>query len=116
MDLTTYLGPNPQVYRKVPIINPVHRFLALQHYWRPERFMKLAVGGSGGVLPPHSHYKQRQYSHFLRLVVAYGDGYSVPPIPGAGGGQEWVRRGSGGVQEGIRRDEHQLHPQVTNEK
>ena len=57
VDLTTYLGPNPQVYRKVPIINPVHRFLALQHSWRPERFMKLAVGASGGVLPPHSHYK-----------------------------------------------------------
>ena len=83
VDLTTYLGPNPQVYRKVPItINPVHRFLALQHSWRPERFMKLAVGASGGLLPPHSHYKQSQYSRFLRLVVAYGDGYSVPPSQG----------------------------------
>jgi len=77
------MGPNPQFYRKVPItINPVHRFLALQHSWRPERFMKLAVGASGGALALHSHYKQSQYSPFLRLVVAYGDGYSIPPIPG----------------------------------
>ena len=76
-------GPNPQFYHKVPItINPVHRFLALQHSWRPERFMKLAVGASGGVLPPHSHYKQSQYSRSLRLVVAYGDGYSIPPSQG----------------------------------
>ena len=80
-------GPNPQFYRKVPIINPVHRSLASQHSWRPERSMKLAVGASGGVLPPHSHHKQSQYSRFLHLVVAYGDGYSIPPIPG-------VQRGS----------------------
>ena len=82
VDLTTYLGPNPQVYRKVPIINPVHRSRASQHPWLPERSTKLAVGASGGVLPPHSHYKQGQYSRFLRPVVAYGDGYSSPPIPG----------------------------------
>ena len=44
VDLTTYLGPNPQVYRKVPIINPVHRSRASQHPWRPERATKLAVG------------------------------------------------------------------------
>ena len=72
-----------QVYRKVPItINPVHRSRASQHPWLPERSTKLAVGASGGVLPPHSHYKQGQYSRFLRPVVAYGDGYSSPPIPG----------------------------------
>ena len=76
-------GPNPQVYRKVPItINPVHRSRASQHPWLPERSTKLAVGASCGVLPPHSHYKQGQYSRFLRPVVAYGDGYSSPPIPG----------------------------------
>ena len=50
VDLTTYLGPNPQVYRKVPIINPVHRSRASQHPWLPERSTKLAVGGSGGML------------------------------------------------------------------
>ena len=72
-----------QVYRKVPItINPAHRSRASQHPWLPERSTKLAVGASGGVLPPHSHYKQGQYSRFLRPVVAYGDGYSSPPIPG----------------------------------
>jgi hypothetical protein len=76
-------GPNPQFYRKVPIINPVRRSRASQHSWRPGRSTKLAVGASGGALPPHSHYKQSQYSRFLRLVVAYGDGYSIPPIPGA---------------------------------
>ena len=77
-------GPNPQFYRKVPFINPVHRSRASQHSWRPERSMKLAVGASGGaLLASHSHYKQSQYSRFLRLVVAYGDGYSIPPIPGA---------------------------------
>jgi hypothetical protein len=82
VDLTTYLGPNPQVYRKVSIINPVHRSRASQHPWLPERSTKLAVGASGGVLPPHSHYKRGQYSRVLRPVVAYGDGYSSPPIPG----------------------------------
>jgi hypothetical protein len=55
------------------------------------------VGASGGMLPPHSHYKQSQYSRFLRLVVAYGDGYSVPPSEGQGGSQEGVH------QEGLRR-------------
>jgi hypothetical protein len=54
--------------------------------------MKLALRASGGVLPPHSHYKQSHYSRFLRLVVAYGDGYSVPPIPGA---LQGVNKGSG---------------------
>ena len=44
MDPTTYLGPNPQVFRKVPILNPVHRSRASHLPWLPGRSTKLAVG------------------------------------------------------------------------
>ena len=44
VDLTTYLGPNPQVYCKVPIISPVHQSRASQHPWLPDRSTKPAVG------------------------------------------------------------------------
>jgi hypothetical protein len=78
VDLTTYRRPQSQSNRKVPItINPVQGSRASQ-LLASRRSTKLAVGALAA-LP----IQQSQYNRFLRLVVAYGDGYSVPPIRGA---------------------------------
>ena len=45
VNLTTYLGPNPQIYRKVPIINPVHRSRASQHPYLAAREIHETSGG-----------------------------------------------------------------------
>jgi hypothetical protein len=79
-------GPNPQVYRKVPIINPVHRYRASQHSWRPGRSTKLAVGASGIHRTPTAN---RAPSADLYGTRKHTGMVFFPPIPGA-------RRGSGG--------------------